>query len=78
MSIQANPAYTHIIKAGSPLPQSLSLGQDAGMHWKARPRKPVDRRLVDIAKAVRDGYCRLQMPLKLALAARERQWLGMG
>ena len=31
-----------------------------------RPRQPLDRRLVEVAKAVGGGYCRLQMPLKLA------------
>ena len=30
----------------------------------------MDRRLEEVAKAVGGGYCRLQMPLKLALAAR--------
>ena len=29
-----------------------------------------DRRLEEVAKAVGGGYCRLQMPLKLALAVR--------
>ena len=35
-----------------------------------RPQKPLDRRLEEVAKAVRGGYCRLPMPLKLALAIR--------
>ena len=35
-----------------------------------RPQKRLDRRLEDIAKAVGGGYCRLQMPLKPALAVR--------
>ena len=30
-----------------------------------------NRQLEEVAKAVRGGYCRLQMPLKLALAVRE-------
>ena len=35
-----------------------------------RPRRPLDRRLEEVAKAVGGGYCRLQMPLSLALAVR--------
>ena len=35
-----------------------------------RPRW-VDRRLEEVAKALGGGYCRLQMPLRLALAVRE-------
>ena len=34
------------------------------------PRKRLGRRLEEVAKAVRGGYCRLQMPLKLARAVR--------
>ena len=36
-----------------------------------RPQKRLDRRLEEVAKAVGGGYCRLQMPLKLALGVRE-------
>ena len=36
-----------------------------------RPQKRLDRRLEEVAEAVGGGYCRLQMPMKLALAARE-------
>ena len=36
-----------------------------------RPQKRVDRRLQEVAIAVGGGYCRLQMPLRLALAVRE-------
>ena len=36
-----------------------------------RPQKRVGRQLEEVAKAVGGGYCRLQMPLKLALAVRE-------
>ena len=35
-----------------------------------RPLKPLNRRLEEVAKAVGGGYCRLQMPLRLALAVR--------
>ena len=33
--------------------------------------KRLDRRLEEVAKVVGGGYCRLHMPLKLALAVRE-------
>ena len=36
-----------------------------------RPQKRLGRRLEGVAKAVGGGYCRLQMPLRLALAVRE-------
>ena len=36
-----------------------------------RPQKRLDRRLEEVAKAVGGGYCRLQMPLKLALVVRQ-------
>ena len=35
------------------------------------PQKRLGRRLEEVAKAVEGGYCRLQMPLKPALAVRE-------
>ena len=35
-----------------------------------RPQQRLDRRLEEVAKAVEGGYCRLQMPLKLALGVR--------
>ena len=35
------------------------------------PQKRLDRRLEEVAKAVGGGYCRLPMPLKLALGVRE-------
>ena len=35
------------------------------------PQRRLDRRLEEVAQAVGDGYCRLQMPLTLALAVRE-------
>ena len=34
------------------------------------PQKRLDRRLEEVAKAVGGGYCRLQMPSKLALGVR--------
>ena len=36
-----------------------------------RPKERLDRRLEEVAKAVGGGYCRLQMPLRLALAVME-------
>ena len=36
-----------------------------------QPQKQVDRRLEEAARAVGGGSCRLQMPLKLALAVRQ-------
>ena len=36
-----------------------------------RPQKRFGRRLEEVAKTVGGGYCRLQMPLKLAVAVRE-------
>ena len=36
-----------------------------------RPQKRLGRRLEEVAEAVGGGYCRLQMPLKLALGVRE-------
>ena len=35
-----------------------------------RSQKQLHRRLEKVAKAVRGSYCRLQMPLRLALAVR--------
>ena len=36
-----------------------------------RFQKPLGRRLGEVAKAVGGGYCRLRMPLQLALGVRE-------
>ena len=36
-----------------------------------QPKKRLDRRLEEVSKAVGGGYCRLQMPLKLALVVKE-------
>ena len=48
-------------------------GRDAfeGEGPQRRPQKRLDRRLEEVAKAVGGGYCRIQMPLKLAFAVRE-------
>ena len=49
-------------------------GAFEGKGPQRRPQKRLDRRLEEVAEAVGGGYCRLQMPLKLALAVR----LGIG
>ena len=36
-----------------------------------RPQKRLDRRLEECAKSVGGSYCRLKMPLKLAIAVKE-------
>ena len=36
-----------------------------------RPQRRLDRPLEEVAEAVGGGYCRLHMPLKLALGVRE-------
>ena len=48
-------------------------GRDAleGKGLQRRPQKRLGRRLEEVAKAVGGGYCRLQMPLRLALGVRE-------
>ena len=53
-------------------------GGDPGGGWVVWDPQPLswylqrlDRRLEEVAKAVGGGYCRLQMPLKRALAVRE-------
>ena len=48
-------------------------GRDAvaGKAPQRQPQTRSDRRLEEVAKAVGGGYCRLQMPLKLALGVRE-------
>ena len=40
------------------------------MHQR-RPQKRLDWRLEEVADAVGGGHCRLQMPLRLAVAVRE-------
>ena len=55
-------------------------GRDAleGRGPQRWPYKRVDRRLEEVAKAVGGGYCRLQMPLKLALGVRDSGWAEAG
>ena len=42
-----------------------------GKGSERRPQQRLDRRLKEVAEAVGGGYCRLQIPLKLALGVRE-------
>ena len=42
-----------------------------GKEPQRRPEKRLGRRLEEVVRAVRGGYCRLQMPLRLAFAVRE-------
>ena len=53
------------------VPRPLPGGAFEGEGPRRRPQKRLGRRLEEVAKAVGGGYCRLQMPLKPALAARE-------
>ena len=49
-------------------PGGLGRGALEGKGPQRRPQKRLDKRLEEVAKAVGGGYCRLQMPLKMALA----------
>ena len=51
-----------------------AVGRDAleGQGPQRRPPRRSDRRLEEVAEAVGGGYCRLQMPLKLALGRQVR------
>ena len=58
--------------AGPPPTRAPSPGDALeGKGPRMRPQKRLDWGLAEGAKAVGGGYCRLQMPLKLALAVRE-------
>ena len=51
-------------------------GEGGGVNFRTksnsrRPQRRLDRRLEGVAQAVGGGYCRLHMPLRLALAVRE-------
>ena len=49
-------------------------GRKFGKGFQRRPQKRFNRRLEEVVKAVGGGYCRLQMPLKLALGVRDSAW----
>ena len=49
-------------------PFPFALGRGKGP--QRRPQERISRRLAEVAKAVGGGYCRLQMPLRLALGVR--------
>ena len=67
----------HLLRSGSGGGGGLSTrwgwGTDAfeGKGPQRRPQKRLGRRLEEVAAAVGGGYCRLQMPLSLALGVRE-------
>ena len=54
-----------------PTPKTFFPLPEGGEGPPRRPQKRLDGRLEEVAKAVGGGYCRLQMPLKLALAVGE-------
>ena len=58
---------------GGALAEAQGGGGDAleGKGRQRRPQRRLGRRLEEVAKAVGGGYCRLQMPLSLALGVRE-------
>ena len=68
------PAYNTLPLRG-PLPphtvQCSGVLRLRGATRGKQPQRRLDRRLEEVAKAVGGGYCRLQMPLKLALGVRE-------
>ena len=45
-------------------------GPNRGASEGEGPQRRLDRRLEEVAKVIGGGYCRLQMPLSLALAVR--------
>ena len=52
-----------------PVDLCVGAGDGLGGGWRARGAR-LDGRLEEVAKAVGGGYCRLQMPLRLALGVR--------
>ena len=63
------PSMAHIaalVPSQGPLPGNALEGKGP----QRPPGRRLDRRLEEVAKAVGGGYCRLQMPLKQALAVR--------
>ena len=59
---------TPSICTGLPLPRGCAL---EGTRPQRRPQRRLGRRLEEVAEAVGGGYCRLQVPLWLALGVRE-------
>ena len=56
---------THAVPSGGSGRAALE-----GKGPQRRAQKRLDKRLEEVTKAVGGGYCRLQMPLRLALAVR--------
>ena len=74
-----NLSWSNNTPASSIPPTSQGLqegGGDAleGEGPQRRPQKQLGRRLEEVAEAVGGGYCRLQMPLRLALGVRGSCW----
>ena len=59
------------VPSGGAVPRAQRHGCIKREGTSEAPQKRLDRQLEVVAKAVGGGYCRLQMPLKLALAVRE-------
>ena len=66
LSLPGLPLWTKFVNA---YPKSIALSRDA-LEGKGPQRWP-QKRLEEVAKAVGGGCCRLQTPLKLALAVRD-------
>ena len=77
-SLQTTGADEFVLPGGlrlmAPTPPRDAL---EGKAPQRRPQKRLDGRSEEVAKAVGGDYCRLQMPLTLALGVRG-QWLGIG
>ena len=58
-------------KGGLPLSDGPGTATHGIAFIQGRPQRRLGRRLEEVAKAVGGGYCRLQMPLRLALGVRE-------
>ena len=67
-SICGSPALTDMGLRSAEGPGGRDVFKGLGPRRRFQTR--FGRRLEEVAKAVRGGYCRLQMPLKLALAVR--------
>ena len=72
MGSLGGPQTGHIPLAAPIRDRQSNRPRDAleGKGPQRRPEKRLERRLQEVTKAVEGGYCRLQMPLRLALAVR--------
>ena len=69
MAKAANQVFC--IRFRAPVCRGLFRDASEGKGPQRRPQMRLDRLLEEVAKAVGGGYCRLQMPLRLALGVRE-------